>query len=170
MLGENTSSQGVQCMLYMPRRGRVENCPYRPRGFNIPSQNPLYICSWFRLCLVMSQQSIDLSSKYDRIACSPSDFQLECETSPHGQDSWCSLVSKFIWDLLTATHLFISSVSHFMVLQSGRATVMNSTLLPLSKSRSPSLCARSFLIYRYDSIPVQFGTTFSKITVGGNRE
>lgn len=45
----------------------------------------------------------------------PSDFQLEYETTAHCQESWCSLVSKFVLALLTVRHLFIFCVEFYGV-------------------------------------------------------
>lgn len=47
---------------------------------------------------------------------------------------------------------------------------MNSTLLLLSKSRSPLSVCHGFLIYGCDSIPIEFGAIFSKISIDSNRE
>ena len=87
-------------------RGFVETCASRPRVFSIPSQNTVCICSWFRICLAMSQLCIDLSLKYDRDSCSLR-FSTRIWNYSALPRQRCSFVSKFVLALLTATHLFI---------------------------------------------------------------
>lgn len=122
-------------------RGFVETCASRPRVFSIPSQNTVCICSWFRICLAMSQLCIDLSSKYDRDSCSLRFSARIWNYSPLPRQLMSFSFQICLGSTDSHTLVYFFSVSCFMVfVLSGRATVMNSTLLLFIKKQISLVC------------------------------
>lgn len=152
-------------------RGFVETCVSRPRIFNIPSQNTVCICPWFRICLSMSQLCIDLSSKYDRDSCS-----LRFSTRIWNYSPLPRQLMFFSFQICLGSTDSHTLVYFFCVVFYGVCTKWESysnefhSITLYQKADLLSLCAKSFLIYWYDSIPIELVWHFLKyfITVDSN--
>lgn len=134
--GENRSSQGIQCMLPLKRL-----CRNLCLQAQVPSQNTVCICSWFRICLAVSQLCIDLSPKYDRDSCSLRFSTRIWNYSPLPRQLMFFSFQICLGSTDSHTLVYFFSVSCFMVfVLSGRATVMNSTLLLFIKKQISLVC------------------------------
>lgn len=112
--------------------------PWRSLPLRVPGlQYSLCICSWFRICLVMSNYLLILSSEYDRVSGSLRFPTRIWNYSPLPRELMFFSFQICLGSADSHTLVYFFCVSCFMVVLSGRATIMNSTLLVLSKSRSP---------------------------------